>query len=344
MNKLLSTAFLTPQAGVKLGLVLFLGLSVVSTVGYMVIEGWSFSESFFMSVITISTVGFGEVRQLSGEGRVFTTFIIFSGLAIVAYTSAKLGQVILEGELFGELGRRRMQREIDRLNNHFIVCGYGRVGKPVAEGLRREQMGVVVIDTNPENEEELGASAYLYLIGDATDEEVLRSAGIARARDLMALLPSDADNLYLTITAKGISRRVTVIARANDQKAELKLKRGGADKVVSPYEIAGSRVLQAALKPTVVEVMELATHREHLELGLEEVLVSEASHLNGPSIAEAGIRNKYGVIIVAIKRGNGDMIFNPAATEGIQALDTLVTLGPKEALLRLLDACRGKSN
>lgn len=166
MNKLLSKAFLTPQAGVKLGLVLFLGLSVVSTVGYMVIEGWSFSESFFMSVITISTVGFGEVRQLSGEGRVFTTFIIFSGLAIVAYTSAKLGQVILEGELFGELGRRRMQREIDRLNNHFIVCGYGRVGKPVAEGLRREQMGVVVIDANPENEEELGVSDYLYLIGD----------------------------------------------------------------------------------------------------------------------------------------------------------------------------------
>ncbi len=341
MNTLVSTPNISPKAGFQLGLVLFLGLLGVSTVGFMIIERWAVSEAFFMSVITISTVGYGEVRPLSLWGKFFASFVIFSGLAIAAYTSAKLGQIILEGELFGELGRRRMQREIDRLSNHFIVCGYGRVGKPVAEGLARSGEGVCIIDANPENNEELSANKYLHLMGDATDEEVLTSAGIERARAVMALLPSDADNLYLTITAKGLNRRATVIARANDQKSELKLKRGGADKVVSPYEIAGSRVLQVALKPTVVEVMELATHREHLELGLEEVLVSEGSPLNGNSLAEAGIRNKYGVIIVAIKRGNGDMIFNPAAHEKIKGLDTLVTLGPKEALSELLTACRG---
>ncbi len=339
---MLSKAFLTPKAGVQLGLLAVVVLAVVSTVGFMLIEGWPLGESFFMSVITISTVGYGEVRPLSTGGRLFATFVIFSGLGIAAYTSAKLGQMILEGELFGELGRRRMQREIDKLENHFIVCGFGRVGKPVAEGLSRAGEGLCIIDASSENEEEFGAAHLLYLIGDATDEEILRAAGVERARTVLALLPSDPDNLYLTITAKGLNRRATVIARANDQKAELKLKRGGADKVVSPYEIAGSRVLQAALKPTVVEVMELATHREHLDLSMEEVLVSEASPLNGPSIAKAGIRNEYGVIIVAIKRGNGDMIFNPAADVRIQSRDTLVTLGPKDALLRLLQACRGE--
>ncbi len=339
---MLSKAFLTPKAGVQLGLLAVVVLAVVSTVGFMLIEGWPLGESFFMSVITISTVGYGEVRPLSTGGRLFATFVIFSGLGIAAYTSAKLGQMILEGELFGELGRRRMQREIDKLENHFIVCGFGRVGKPVAEGLSRAGEGLCIIDASSENEEEFGAAHLLYLIGDATDEEILRAAGVERARTVLALLPSDPDNLYLTITAKGLNRRATVIARANDQKAELKLKRGGADKVVSPYEIAGSRVLQAALKPTVVEVMELATHREHLDLSMEEVLVSEASPLNGPSIAKAGIRNEYGVIIVAIKRGNGDMIFNPAADSRIQSRDTLVTLGPKDALLRVLQAWRGE--
>lgn len=343
MNKLLSKAFLAPQAGVKLGLLMLLGLLVVATLGFMAIESWPLADAFFMAVITISTVGYGEVRPLSLEGKFFASFVIFSGLAIATYTSAKLGQMILEGELFGELGRRRMQREIDKLENHFIVCGYGRVGRPVADGLSRAGEGVVVVDASAEMEEELGADHYLYLIGDATDEEVLFKAGIERARALMALLPSDPDNVYLTITAKNLNRRVTVIARANNQKAEIKLKRGGADKVISPYEIAGNRVLQVALKPTVVEVMELATHREHLELGLEEVLVSEGSELNGRSLAEAGIRNKYGVIIVAIKRGNGDMIFNPAADKKIKALDTLVTLGPKDSLLKLLQACRGSS-
>lgn len=339
MNQLLIKFLLTPKGGFFLGVALLFALIGVATLGYKLIEGWPLTESLYMAIITISTVGFSEVEPLSPTGRLFTGLVIISGLVIVAYSTTKLGQSILEGELFGGLGRRRMQRALDKLNGHFIVCGFGRMGKPVAEGLRKAGAGVCIVDLRNSVEEELVSSGFLYLIGDATEEDTLKQAGVERARGLMALLPSDADNVYLTLTAKGVNRNVQVIARASQAKAESKLRRSGADKVVSPYEIAGNRVLEAALRPTVVEFMELATHREHLALGWEEIPVGKGSELDGRSLAEAQVRKRYGIIVVAIKRADGQMVFNPDASEKVRGGDILVAMGPKQSLTGLESAC-----
>ncbi len=332
-------SFQKRYGGILLGLFLVVFLLVFATVGFAQIEGWSWFDSFYMAVITISTVGFSEVSELSRWGRVFTTFVIISALLLAAYTSAKVGQMILEGELLGIIGKRRMKRELKKLQNHFVICGFGRLGRPVAEGLSESGHKVVVLDMSSELEDELDEAGYLYLHGDATDEDLLLAAGVERARCLLALLPSDADNLYLTITAKGLNADLEVIARATDQKAELKLHRGGADRVVTVYEIAGSRVVQAALRPTVVEFMELATHREHIALGLEEVRVSPESPLTGLSIAKADVRRQYGLIVVAIKRSDGEMVFNPDPEAVIQPGDTLVSIGPHESLIKLAGDC-----
>lgn len=341
MNRLFAKTMLSPQGGVVLGLVLLGSLIVAAAVGYSLLEGWPFWDGLYMAFITVSTVGFQEVRPLSPSGRLLTSFVIVAGLGLVAYSTARLGQSILEGELFGEIGRRRMQRTLNKLNGHFIVCGYGRMGKPVAEGLKNSGEDVCVIDLSPAVEDDLIAGGYHYLIGDATEDETLRAAGVDRARALMALLPSDADNVYLTLTAKGINRAVQVIARASANKAEIKLRRGGADKVVSPYEIAGARVLEAALRPAVVEFMEVSTHREQLALGWEEIMVAQECLLAGKTIAEAEVRKRFGIIVVAIKRSDGKMVYNPAASETIQGGDTLVAIGTKDSLASVEAACGG---
>ncbi len=341
MNQLLIKFFLTPKGGFFLGLTLLMGLLGAAAVGYRLIEGWPLMDGLYMAIITISTVGFKEVEPLSPAGRLFTGLVIVAGLGIVAYSTTKLGQSVLEGELFGGLARRRMQRALDKLRGHYIVCGFGRMGKPVAEGLRRAGVGVCIVDLHSSVEEELVSSGFLYLIGDATEDDTLKQAGVERARALMALLPSDADNVYLTLTAKGVNKNVQVIARASDSKAESKLRRSGADKVVSPYEIAGNRVLEAALRPTVVEFMELATHREHLALGWEEIPVAAGSTLDGRSLAESEVRKRYGIIVVAIKRSDGQMLFNPEASEKVRGGDILVAMGPKPALVGLESACEG---
>ncbi len=339
MKRPISKTLSTPRGGVFIGLTLLAVLIAAASAAYSLIEGWSLQEGFYMAVITVSTVGFQEVRPLSPWGRVVTSVLIVSGLGLVAYSSAKLGQSILEGELFGEIGRRRMQRALDKLSGHFIVCGFGRMGRPVAEGLKKSGETVCVIDQSGTVEEELIAGDYHYLIGDGTEDEILKAAGVERARALMALLPSDADNLYLTLTAKGINRNVQVIARSSSTKAEMKLRRGGADKVISPYEMAGTRVLEAALRPTVVEFMEVTTHREQLALGWEEVEVEPDCLLAGRSIAEAEIRRRYGIIVVAIKRIDGKMVYNPAASEVIQGGDILVAIGTKDSLASVEVAC-----
>jgi voltage-gated potassium channel len=305
---------------------------IVGTSGYMVIEGWSAFDSVYMSVITLSTVGFQEVHPLSTTGRAFTSVLVLAGLGTVFYAFTSIGQMVVEGELADILGRRRMRRELRELEDHYIVCGYGRTSRPVVEGLEQSDRAFCVIDKDEEIEDELSEAGFVYLVGDATEENVLETAGIDRARGLLALLPSDPDNLYLTMTAKNMNPDVRVIARASDDQAATYLHRGGADDVVSPYETAGNRVLQTALKPAVVELMELATPREHLQLSLEEVAVEADSPLDGRTIKESEIRRRCGVIIVAIKRANGQMTFNPDPKAPMERGDHLVALGEGQDL------------
>ena len=325
-----------PQAGFAIGLALLLTVIVISTVGFSVIEGWSFLDSLYMTLITISTVGYREVNPLSPDGRMFTSFVIITGLGTAFFTTTMLGRAILEGEFRGTVQRRGMRRTIDNLKDHSIVCGFGRTGRVVAELFNEDGYPFCVIENNKDAEAELRDSGYPFLIGDATEAEILRDAGVERAHAVLALLPSDADNLYLTMTAREVSSDVTIVARAFDPAAEMRLKRGGADNVVSTHKIAAHRVLQAAVHPTVEEFVDLVTDRQQLSLFVEEVRLSAKSELAGISIKDSGVRTRYGVMIVTIKKASGEVIFNPDASIVLSEGDTIVVIGEKSNLNRLL--------
>lgn len=321
----------------------FVLLTLAGTIGFMLIEKWSFIDALYMTIITVSTVGFREVHTMTPAGRLFASVVIVAGVSMAVYTFTRLGQFILAGELLDVLGRRRMRSELERLDRHFIICGYGRIGQPVAEGMKRDERPFCVIDRDTEHEMEMRSRGYVRILGDATDEDILKEAGIERAAVLLALLPSDADNLYLTMTAKSMNPGIRVIARGSDERAEMKLKRGGADRVVSPYLMAAARVLSAAVKPMVVEFMELVTHRQYLPLRLEEIAIAQGSPLSGRSLAETEIRGRFGVIVVAIKKGTGEMQFNPSPGETIVPGDVLIAMGEEQDLEKLERTCTGKS-
>ena len=329
----------TPQAGLIKGTSLLIILLVGGTMGFSVIQDWGFLDSFYMTVITVSTVGYGEVHELNNNGRIFASILILVWLGTAFYTTTRLGQWVLEGKLQDVFERRKLMKDINKMKGHIIVCGQGRIGGIVAEGLKRENEEFCVVESDRSREEELHETGYRYILGDATEEDVLEEAGVSRARILLALLPTDADNLYVTITAKEINPKITVIARALEDRAEVRLKRAGANKVVSPYKTAGLRVLNAAINPTAVEFMELVTHRAQLSLGLEEVLVTDNSKMTDQTISQCGIRNRFGVIIVAIKRKSGEMVYNPEATETILAGDVLVVIGKKPDLEKFEADC-----
>ena len=325
---------------VILGIVLLVFWILLGTVGFTLIEGWSLVDALYMSIITVSTVGFGEVQPLHPAGRIFASFIIVAGIGTAVYTFTGLGQLVLEGELVSLLGRRKMMSELVKLKDHYIVCGFGRVGAMVAEGLHHNGVPMCVVEKDESLADDLRERGYVYYLGDGTDEDTLLAAGIERARALMALLPSDADNVYLTITARELNPGVQIIARASDEKAEVRLKRSGADKVVAPYKIAGARLLQAAVQPTVLEFMDLVTGQQHLMLRLEEVQVCETSPIHDKTLAEGEIRRTCGVIIVAVKTAAGEMLFNPDSDVRIAAGDTLVALGDADSLGKLRGTCR----
>ncbi len=318
------------RSGPILGVALLSFWVVLGSLGFSLIEGWSLLDSLYMAVITVSTVGFGEVHALSDYGKGFALFLIVTGLGTAAYTLTSLGQQLLEGELAEVLGRRRMKSHRGKLEDHYIVCGNGRVGRTVSTYLDRRKLPFCVIEIDPAAEEELRQRGYRYVIGDATEDENLILAGLSRAKAAFALLPSDPDNLYLTLSAKGLNPSTVVVARASGKGAETKLERAGADHVVSPYELVGLRLLQKVLNPTLMEFMDLVIHREHLKLIMEEFCVPSDSVLAGYSIEEARIRSRYGLIVVAIKRPDGPMLFNPDAGEKMEPGDVLVLLGPED--------------
>lgn len=317
------------------GLALLFMTTVAGTLGFMWIEGWSLADGLYMTIITISTVGYGEIAPLSSAGRMFASALIVGGLGTAIYTFTRLGQAVLEGELIGGIGRRRMQRELKALSNHYIVCGFGRAAKPVTEGLAHKKLPFCVIESDPKLESSLVDRALLYLIDDATSDEALEQAGIDKANAVITLLPSDADNLYVTVTAKALNPSLRVIARAVDERGELKLKRGGADEVISPYELASHPILQAATSPAVLQFMKHVTDRNYLEMSLVEALVANDSSLNGTSLKEAQFRSEFGVTVVAIRRADGTMLFNPDPAVVLAADDVVVLMGRNDSLFRV---------
>jgi len=314
---------------------------LVGTAGYMAIEGWNTLEALYMTVITITTVGYGEVRTVSEPGRVFTVFLIFMGMGVVAYTLGVVAQMMVEFQVRAIIGRRKLGRKLRSIKNHYIICGYGRIGSIIAHELRANGVPVMVIDYGPDTREPLEKQDIPYIIDDATSEDVLIEAGIERAKGLVAALLSDADNLFITMTARGLNPDLFILARADAEHTERKLLRAGASKVVLPYLIGGRRMVHTILRPTVTDFIEFTLHGKNIELQMEELLVGDRSKLNGVRLVDSGIRKEMNVIIVAIRDKGGKMRFNPSSEARIEAGDTLIALGPisdLEKLTRILSS------
>jgi voltage-gated potassium channel len=308
-------------------------LILAGTFGYRFLEGWSLFDSLYMTVITLTTVGYGEIpHELSFEGRLFTICLLLGGVFTFFWAAGEMIRVIISGEMQGLLERLRMERSLAELEDHLIVCGYGRMGKLVCREFSQNRLAFVLIDSDEVLVSNFDLPYGIALHGDATSDELLRRAGVERARALVTVAGSDADNLYITMSARLLNDHVFIVARAEEEQAEQKLLRAGANRVVSPYVIGGSRVAQAVLRPTVVDFIELATRSEHFELQIEEATIEERSKLIGQNLRDSLLHKKHGIFIVAIKKASGQMVYNPPGDNVLERGDTLIALGHREQL------------
>lgn len=312
----------------------------VGTGGYMLIEGWPILESLYMTIITLATVGFSEVHPLSNPGRMFTSGLIIVGVGTVAYGIGSLTEMMVEGKILDTLGRRKVKREIKKLKDHYIVCGYGRIGRIVCREFREQPVPFIVVERRPEIVEEVIGEGLLAIQGDATDEDALRDAGIEQAKALISVVSSDADNVFITLTARELNPRLLIVARAEEKGADRKLLRAGADKVVSPYLIGGHRLAHAVLRPAVVDFIELATASKTMDLLMEEIEVKDRSRIEGKALKDSGISQDLGIIVIGIKRRSGGMLFNPSSSTEILLGDKLIALGNPEQIRKLEELAR----
>jgi voltage-gated potassium channel len=319
----------------RYSLLMLIGIIALGTCGYYFVEHMPLFEAFYMTIITLSTVGFSEVIPLSQTGRSITVIIIILGISVGAYTIGMLVRALVEGELVKIFGRRKVQKQISGLKNHFIICGFGRIGRIVCSELDNDKFDFVIIEQDPAVIEQIEARKYLYLDMDATSEEALMQAGIMEAKGIVTAVNSDANNVFITMTAKSLRPDVFVLARASEEQNEAKLFRAGATRVVSPYLIGGRRIAQMLKKPTVVDFVDIAMMGSHLGLMMEEATIGDNSSLIGKNLIDSHLRKDYGVIIVAIKKISGDMVFNPMPSEKLEAGDVIVVLGKKEDLKRM---------
>ncbi len=318
-------------------------LSVIGlgTIGYALIEDWRLFDALYMTVITLATVGFREVHELSPEGKLFTIVLIISGTGIIAYALSSLIQFTVEGQLQRILGRKKLENRISKLTGHYIICGFGRIGHLISHEFRSKPTPFIVVEKDPQLIERLEREDILYVVGDATDDETLQAAGIDSAKGLITAVTSDTDNVYITLTARGLNPNLFILARAGEVGSEKKLMRAGASKVISPYTIGANRMAQAILRPSVVDFIEIATASENLALQIEEITIAANSELAGKNLIDSGIRQSMGIIIVCIKKPDGHMLFNPSPATIIDPGAVLITLGERPAIIQLEKIARG---
>lgn len=316
MNKTLLTALLLT------------GVLLFGSSGYMLIEGTTFLDALYMTMITISTVGYGEAVHLSPAGRYFTMVLILSGVGLVMFIFGEITRAIVEGGLQSVYGRMQMKKKVAGLRKHYIICGFGRIGKVISKLLHEDGKPFVVIDKDPVELDRLAELGYLFLEGEASDDELLIKAGVKEARALIAVVSSDADNVYISLSARGLNPNLFIMARSSSESGvETKLLRAGANKVISPYYIGACRMAQHVLRPTVTDFIDLTVGGGELGLRLEEMNVSEKAAWVNKSLLDSKIRKNFDLIVVAIKRGGAEMLFNPNPETTIMAGDTLVVLG-----------------
>jgi voltage-gated potassium channel len=307
----------------------------IGTAGFAVIEGYPLFDAFYMTLITVSTVGYAEIHPLSHAGRIFNSFLIFFGVTTMFFAIGAMTQSIIELELGEYFGKRRARRMIDNLERHFIICGYGRVGRNAAYEFQRSGVPFVIVDLKPDRVEKAMMAGMLAVAADSTRDETLRAVGVARARGLVSALATDADNLFVILSAKNLNPRLYVATRAGEEEAEEKLRRAGADAVFAPYTTAGYRLAQAVLRPHVFQFFDVATKNLGLDVDIEQVRIPEASEFNSRSLEQMRIRRELGVIVLAIRKSDGHMLFNPPAETIILGGDHLIVMGEPKNLRTL---------
>jgi voltage-gated potassium channel len=308
---------------------------VIGTVGFTWIEHYPVFDAFYMTLITMTTVGYSEIHALSRAGRIFNSLLIVVGVTTIFIAIGAMTQTIVELELGDAFGKRRTKRMIDKLKDHFIICGFGRVGRGAAAELQAAGVPFVVVDINPERTERAMLSGMLAVAADSTRDETLRQVGIEHARGLVAALSTDADNLFVLLSAKGLNPKLYVATRAAEEGAEEKMRRAGADAVFAPYAITGHRLAQSLLRPHVVQFLDFTTKSIGLDVVIEQVQVAEKSEIASKTIQELQIRRATGVIVMAVRKKGGEMLFNPPADTPIRGGDCLIVMGKPENLHRL---------
>lgn len=323
----------------KIALSLVATIFLAGTVGFHYFEGWTIVDSFYVTVTTLSTVGYGDFVPRTFQGKLFTISIIILGVGAILYSFGLVSEMVIEGRLRRLLGRGKMERMINKLHNHYIICGCGRIGFLICRELAAEKVPYVVIDNNPEVIQKMEDEGFVYCKGDATQDKTLIEAGIKRAKGVICVLPSDAENLYIILTAKELNRDVYILSRSEEEKSEHRLLRAGADRVMSPYTLGGVRMAMAILRPAMLDFIEITTSRQSLELRMEELSMSEGCSYIGQTLETSGIRKAFGLIIIAVKKGSDKMIFNPMANYIIEKGDCLIAIGEDENVQRFTKSC-----
>jgi len=321
----------------RLYICLVLLVSVVSsgTVGFHFIEGWTWFDGFYMTLTTMTTIGYGEMHALSHAGRIFNSVLIVFAVFSGGFTIATFSQALLQFEFGKAFGRRRMERELAKLSNHYIICGAGRVGRTVARELRARGQSVVFIEKNPQRAEWAASERIPVVLGNASSEECLKRAHVDTAKGFVAAVSSDAENLYIVLTARGFRSDLKIIARASEEEATCKLLRAGASQVLSPYFFVGSRIAQLLLRPNVLDFIDAAFGTERLDVEIAEVRIDASSPLVGKILGDSAIRQEADVIILGVKPAEGPLVFNPAHERLIRAGDTLIVIGADTELRKL---------
>lgn len=316
---------------------LFLLFCIVAfgTGGYALIEGWGLLDSMYMTVITLATVGFSEVHTMGKMGKLFTMGLIVVGGGFFIYVAGAIVQFMVEGRIRSILGRRKVDKQINRLKDHYIICGYGRIGRVLTHQLTASNpLDVIVIEQDEALVPVLEEDKRLYLTGDASSESCLTRAGIKRAKCLVAALATDTANVFLVLTARQLNPNIFIMARTSYKESESKLRAAGANMVESPYDMGATSMALKILKPTVTSFLDIALTRKHEDIQMEEIPVSDSSDLINVMLKDSGIRQKYNIIIIAIKKEDGNMIFNPSFETVFRERDTVIAVGKEDDLAR----------
>jgi voltage-gated potassium channel len=324
-----------PERHLKIVIFLILFVIAAGTTGYMFITRQSLLDCLYMTVISITTVGYEEVIPRTPQLEIFNIILILSGVATIFYGLTVVMQMAVEGQILKILGRKKMEKELKKLKDHYILAGYGRVGKIVYSEFKKLNQTAVVIENDPEMLDEINKEGILHVVGNSTEDETLIAAGIEKARGLVSAIPSEADNVYLALSARQLNPAIKIIARSDNEGAIKKLYRAGANRVICPHRLGGMRMALSILRPNVVDFMELESAGRDLDISIEEIIVPQGSGLDGVQLKDSDLKGKLDLMVVAIKKPDKGIHYNPSANMKIEMGDILVLLGRKDNLARL---------